>query len=95
VAPRLTLAAIGLLTLFAVFALPATRVALDVAHNDRVHYVSHLVAGQVLSLCPCTANLAQSQLTKGMYHARTPRQVALLTDRPGTLVRSAVRRLVA
>jgi hypothetical protein len=71
-----------------------TDAALTVAHNDRVHYVTHLVAGQAFSLCPCTQALAQTQITKGLYHARTPRQVKLLTTSPRHVVRAAVRRLV-
>jgi len=75
-------AAVALLTL----ALPLRTFALQAAHADQVHYVGHLVAGRVLSLCPCTLQLAETQYAKGMYHARTTRQAALLTDaRPTTL----------
>ena len=89
-------AVLGLALLVAVLALPgATRLALGVAHNDRVHYVGHLVAGQLLSVCPCTASLAQTQYVKGMAHAHTPRQVALLSERPSHLVTRALRRVVA
>ena len=60
--------------------------ALGAVHNDRVHYVGHLVAGRLFSLCPCTQQLAETQYLKGMYHARTPRQAALLTTgRPTSL----------
>ncbi len=74
---------------------PLTRSALAVAHNDRVHYVGHLVGTQVLSLCPCTASLAHAQYIKGMYHARTPRQAELLSLRPMQLISRTVRRVVA
>jgi hypothetical protein len=60
--------------------------ALVIAHNDRVHYVGHLVAGRVFSLCPCTLQIADTQYLRGMYHARTPQQAAwLTTDRPASL----------
>jgi hypothetical protein len=72
-----------------------TRAAIDVVHNDRLHYVTHLVAGQALSLCPCTQSMAQTQLARGMYHAHTPRQVALLSKDPSQLLQGAVRYFVA
>jgi hypothetical protein len=79
----------ALLGLLAVGLLLSPRLAdtaLGVAHNDRVHYVGHLVAGRLLSLCACTQQAAQAQYARGMYHARTPRQAALLTtDRPTSL----------
>jgi hypothetical protein len=60
-------------------------VALQVAHDDQLHYAGHLLAGRVLSLCPCTVQLAEMHYAKGMFHARTPREEALLTsDRPTT-----------
>ncbi len=90
------IAALSLVALLAVLALPgATRTALGVAHDDRVHYVAHLVGTQFFSLCPCTANFAQTQYVKGMYHARTPRQAQLLSLRPNQLIGRAVRRVVA
>jgi hypothetical protein len=66
-----------------------------VAHNDRVHYVGHLMGTQVFSLCPCTQGLAQTQYVKGMYHAHTVRQVELLSLRPRQLISRAVQRVVA
>jgi hypothetical protein len=79
--------------------------ALQVAHDDQVHYAGHLLAGRALSLCPCTLQLAETQYAKGMYHARTSREAALLTHaRPTTwqahlieapqLIAAALRRLV-
>src|ERR1051325_4995155 len=60
--------------------------ALSVAHDDQVHYGGHLLAGRIFSLCPCTAELAETQLIKAMYHARTPRQAALLTTQRPTSI---------
>jgi hypothetical protein len=75
------------LTLFALIAvgllLSAPRVAggaLTLVHDDQVHYAGHLLAGRILSLWPWTAQQAEVQYAKGLYHARTPRQVALLTS---------------
>jgi hypothetical protein len=62
--------------------------ALTVVHNDQLHYGGHLVAGRILSLCPCTAQLAQNQYVRGMYHARTPHQEALLTTARPTSLRA-------
>ena len=63
-----------------------TATALSIAHDDQVHYGGHLLAGRILALCPCTAQLAETQYARGMYHARTPRQLALLTtDRPHSM----------
>lgn len=60
--------------------------AVSLAHNDQLHYGGHLVAGRILALSPYTSQLAETQYARGMYHARTPRQVALLTtDRPTSL----------
>jgi hypothetical protein len=60
--------------------------ALSLAHNDQVHYGGHLVAGRILSLCPCTTGLAETQYIRGTYHAHTPTQLALLTtQRPQTM----------
>jgi hypothetical protein len=63
-----------------------TSSVVQLAHNDRVHYGGHLLAGRLFSLSPWTAQLAETQYAKGLYHARTPRQVALLTTtRPADL----------
>jgi len=81
-------AAGGLLAVLGAAALAPSlmRAALQFGHDDQVHYVVHLAAGRALSLCPCTAALADTQYARGMYHAHTPRQKALLTTaRPGTL----------
>ncbi len=56
----------------------------QLSHDDQVHYVGHLLAGRVLSLCPCTAQLAQRQYNRGLYHARTPLQMTLLTTEQPT-----------
>jgi hypothetical protein len=53
--------------------------ALRVARTDEVHYGGHLVAGRLFSLWPGGADMAEEQYTRGLYHARTPRQAALLT----------------
>jgi hypothetical protein len=85
---RATIIALGLVAVLglAVSAPSLTRTALQVGHDDQLHYVVHLFAGRVLSLCPCTAQMANNQYTRGMYHARTPRQQALLTTaRPTNL----------
>ncbi|HEY1295527.1 MAG TPA: hypothetical protein VGJ60_20810 [Chloroflexota bacterium] len=84
---KVTVVAIGLVAVLGLAALGPglTRVALQVGHDDQVHYVGHLVAGRIFSLCPCTANIAEHQYFRGMYHARTPREKALLTTaRPTT-----------
>src|SRR5712691_13488153 len=47
--------------------------------NDRLHYAVHLTAGRILSLCNCTDHLAAAQYYRGLFHARSPEQVALLT----------------
>lgn len=67
---------------------PLRTFALQVAHDDQVHYVGHLFAGRVLSLSPYTVHLAEDQYSRGLYHARTPRQVALLTTARPTGVRA-------
>ena len=68
------------------FGLRLQELGLQVAHDDQVHYGVHLLAGRLLSLCPCTAQHAQAQYARGMYHARTPLQAALLTSqRPTSL----------
>ena len=87
--------ALVVMVLVVSFAPDAARSAVNVVHDDRVHYVGHLVAAQVFSLCPCTASLAQAQSVRGMYHAHTPRQVELLSEPPSALLSRAVRRVVA
>ncbi len=80
--------AVGLISLFglAAFTPGVTRAALQVGHDDQFHFLGHLAAGRLLSLCPCAATLAERQYARGMYHARTPRQKALLTTaRPETV----------
>ncbi len=71
--------------------------ALRVARTDEVHYGGHLVAGRIFSLWPGGTDLAEEQYTRGLYHARTPRQAALLTThRPsGALAHLAEARMVA
>jgi len=58
--------------------------AVRVARTDEVHYGGHLVAGRLLSLWPGGAELAENQYARGLYHARTPRQAALLTTQRPT-----------
>ncbi len=55
-----------------------------VARSDEVHYGGHLVAGRLLSLWPGGADLAENQYARGLYHARTPQQAALLTTQRPT-----------
>jgi hypothetical protein len=71
--------------------------AVRVARTDEVHYGGHLVAGRLLSLCPGGAELAENQYARGLYHARTPRQKALLTTQRPTSARAhlAEARLLA
>ncbi|MBV8720177.1 MAG: hypothetical protein JOZ65_34345 [Chloroflexi bacterium] len=77
--PRLLL--IGLAMAAVLWATPRLASnALSLAHDDQVHYGGHLVAGRILSMCPCTAQLAEAQYVRGTYHARTPTQLALLTS---------------
>ena len=60
--------------------------AQSLAHDNQVHYIGHLLAGRLFSLCPYTSRLAEDQYARGLYHATTPRQKALLTSqRPTTL----------
>jgi hypothetical protein len=85
---RATVVAVGLVAVLGLVAVSPslTRLALQVGHDDQVHYVVHLLAGRMLSLCPCTAQLADTQYERGMHHAHTPRQKALLTTaRPNNL----------
>jgi hypothetical protein len=79
---KASVAAVGLVAVLglAVFAPGITRAALQVGHDDQVHYLGHLAAGRLLSLCPGAAALAERQYARGMYHAHTPRQKALLTS---------------
>src|SRR5216684_1605385 len=58
--------------------------AVRVARTDEVHYGGHLVAGRLLSLWPGGADMAENQYARGLYHARTPRQAALLTTQRPT-----------
>jgi hypothetical protein len=64
--------------------------AIGLARNNDVHYVGHLLAGRIFSLCPCTLRLAETHYVKGMYHARTPRQAALLTSQRPTSLRARI-----
>src|SRR4051812_15947096 len=85
---KVIVAALGLIAVLGVaaFTTGLSRAALQIGHDDRVHYVGHLLAGRLLSLCPCGAPLAERQYARGMYHAHTPRQKALLTTaRPATV----------
>jgi hypothetical protein len=83
------LALVALVVTGVVFATPRlTDAALSVAHDDQVHYGGHLLAGRLFSLCPCTTRLADEQYARGMYHARTPTQLALLTSLRPTSMRA-------
>jgi len=62
--------------------------AVRVARTDEVHYGGHLVAGRLLSLWPGGAELAENQYARGLYHARTARQTALLTTQRPTDARA-------
>src|SRR6266571_3196799 len=47
-------------------AIAAAPELMQVVHSsDRLHYAGHLVAGRVLSLCPCASALADKQYHKG------------------------------
>jgi hypothetical protein len=90
---RATVVSVGVVAVvsLAAFTPGLTRAALQVGHDDQVHYVVHLVAGRVFSLCPCTAGLADNQYARGMYHAHTPRQQALLTTARPTSLRQQLK----
>src|SRR5438105_15569050 len=80
---------IAVLAAGVVWATPrVTDATLSLLHNDQVHYGGHLIAGRILSLCPCTTHLAETQYVKGMYHARTPHQVPLLASLRPTSMRA-------
>jgi hypothetical protein len=84
---KVTAGAVGLIAALGVAALTTgiSRAALQVRHDDQVHYFGHLLAGRVVSLWPGGAALAEQQYARGMYHAHTPRRKALLTTaRPRT-----------
>lgn len=54
-------------------------------HGDRLHYVVHLTLGRLADLNPYTEAFAEDQYDRAVRHARTERQVALVTtDRPST-----------
>ncbi|MCC6176364.1 MAG: hypothetical protein IT305_13745 [Chloroflexi bacterium] len=54
--------------------------------GDRLHYVVHLAAGRAADLCACAPEFAQDQYRRAAYHARTDRQLALVTsERPTVL----------
>jgi hypothetical protein len=61
---------------------------LSLAHNNKVHYGVHLLAGRVFSLCPCTTSFADEQYARGLYHATTSRQADLLTSARPTSMRA-------
>jgi hypothetical protein len=63
---------------------------LSLVHNNQVHYGGHLLAGRIFSLFPHTAALAEEQYARGLYHAATPRQAALLTSARPTSMRARV-----
>lgn len=85
----LRLLLVGLIAIALAWATPRLVAgALTLAHDDQLHYGGHLIAGRILSLCPCTAQLAEVQYFKGMSHARTPRQAALLTTQRPSSMRS-------
>src|SRR4051794_30528561 len=70
-------------------------IAVRVTRTDEVHYGGHLVAGRLFSLWPGGAEMAENQYARGLYHARTPHQAALLTtQRPsGALAHLAEARM--
>ncbi len=55
--------------------------AFDRGH--RLHYVGHLAAGRLADLCGCAPRFAEDQYNRATWHARTGRQLALVTvERP-------------
>jgi hypothetical protein len=88
---RLKIALLATCLLAVGFFASGTDVLLNIAHNDQVHFGGHLLAGRVLSLCPCTAELAETQYVRALPHARTPLQVALLTTQRPTGVKAQLR----
>src|SRR4051794_39673345 len=62
---------------------PLTAVALTIDRGDRLHYVGHLMLGRALDLCACADHVAADQYDRATWHARTARQLALVTyNRP-------------
>jgi hypothetical protein len=83
---KLGLLSLAFVSCVVLFGPRAQALTLQFLHNDQLHYGSHLLAGRVFSLCPCTDQLAETQYIKGLQHARSPLQVALLTtQRPSGL----------
>jgi hypothetical protein len=58
---------------------PLTAVALTIDRGDRLHYVGHLMLGRALDLCACADALAADQYYRAAWHARTVRQLQLVT----------------
>jgi hypothetical protein len=80
---KLGLACLSLVTCVVLLGPRAEAFTRQVIRNDQLHYGVHLLGGRILSLCPCTDQLAETQYIKGLAHARSPLQVALLTaERP-------------
>jgi hypothetical protein len=88
---KLGLLCLALVTCVVLFGSRAQALTLQFLHNDQLHYGSHLLAGRVLSLCPCTDQLAETQYVKGFYHARSPLQIALLTTQRPSDMRARLR----
>ena len=55
-------------------------VVLTIDRGDRLHFVGHLVLGRTLDLCACADHVAADQYERATWHARTARQLALVTS---------------
>ena len=67
-------------------ATPLGQVAMAIDHGDRLHYVVHLAVGRLTDVTPWTTWYAEDQYNRAIRHAKTERQIALVTtDRPATL----------
>ena len=58
---------------------PVTGVVLTIDRGHRLHYVGHLLLGRALDLCACADTLAADQYYRAAWHARTVRQLQLVT----------------
>jgi plastocyanin len=59
---------------------PAARAQWALDRGDHLHFATHVLAGRVLDLCPCTRRAAAAQYVYARFHAVTPRQKALIAN---------------
>ncbi len=80
VAPLALLSVADLVEGANLFSSPTDGVRWTLEHGDHLHFAVHVLSGRLLDVCPCTREAARDHYQRAQRHARSPRQMAAVSQ---------------